>query len=332
MDNYEDDEEVLTPHDFEGLLPEIILAVVEKVTGTYLNGSIFTLPSYINRVYELQAEDGDPLIVKFYRPGRWSFDAILEEHSFITECFKAEIPVIPPIDLGGGMTLAEVEGIPFAVYPKKAGRELEVEDDETWYRLGGLVGRMHAVGASGKAEHRVQIHPSLSLKDDIQFLLQSGLVAKDLEKQFEDITMSILNLITPLFDGAQNIRLHGDCHSGNILTRPGEGLMLIDFDDMAMGPPVQDLWLLLPGHAEECRRQITNILDGYEDFRPFDRESLRLIEPLRGMRIIYFLAWCGRQVKDPRFFEQFPQWKHKSFWAQEIRDLSHQLQMIKDHI
>lgn len=319
-------------HDFEPLSPEIILSAVEAVTGYYLTTSIFTLPSYINRVYELKTEDGVPVIVKFYRPGRWSMDAIREEHSFVLECIAADIPVIPPLELKNGSTLATVLEFPFAVYPKKAGRELEINDEETWIRLGSLVGRMHTVGALQEGCYRTHIHPEFSLKKDIEFLLDSGLISPEFQNQFADIAWNIFTLTSPLFSGTENIRLHGDCHKGNILSRMDEGMLLIDFDDMATGPPVQDLWLLLPGHAAECRREINLILEGYENFRGFNRDTLILIEPLRAMRIIYFLAWCAKQVKDPRFHDFFPQWEHRNFWADEIRDLNHQLTVIREHI
>ncbi|MCU0608448.1 MAG: serine/threonine protein kinase [Chitinispirillaceae bacterium] len=314
---------------FDSLTLDLILESVEAALGVRLTGMVSYMSSYINRVCALQTATGDGIVAKFYRPGRWSVDAIREEHDFVLACAEAEIPVIAPLPLVGKSTLGSASGIPFAVYPKRWGRPIEVEDDEMWERLGTVIARMHLAGSQAAAPHRVVLHPEKSLRKDIQDLLDGNFVQGQQLASFTAVCDDILALTAPLFDDVKMIRLHGDCHCGNILNRPGEGLMLIDFDDMATGPPVQDLWLMLPGDVRSSALQLSLMLDGYEQFRDFDRSSLRLVEPLRAMRLIYFLAWCGRQMNDHQFRHHFPKWGTPGFWDQEIADLQDQLQQIK---
>lgn len=317
------------PHDFEKLTPDTILTAVEQALNVELTGLTSPLNSYINRVFELEATDGTRLIVKFYRPNRWTDDAIVDEHMFILDCEEAEIPVIAPLDLNDSHTVGDVEGIVFAIYPKLHGRMFEFVEDEDWRRLGRLLGRVHRCGSEYDAEHRVILHPAQSTAGHIDTLLDEGFVSPHLEDSFASITNELMDLIEPLFDDAEYIRIHGDCHTANVL-HPNDGIMLIDFDDMAMGPPVQDLWMLLPDHVWAARHEVNLVLEGYEDFRPFDHQSLRLIEPLRAMRILYFDAWRSRQVGDPRFAESFPDWGDDSFWQSELNVLQRQLSLIRE--
>ena len=316
------------PAGFGGLIPEVIIGAVESALGRPFTGLAMPLPSYINRVYELQARDGERIIAKFYRPGRWTPDALADEQRFVADCARAEIPVVPPLDLPGRGTLHEADGYRFSLFPKRGGRALELNALSDYLRIGRLLGRLHVVGARDTADHRVVLHPDHSLADDIDYLIDGEWVDEDLEPEFEDIADALLDAVAERFDGTEFIRVHGDCHVGNILDRPGEGLMLIDFDDMAMGPPGQDLWLLLPDRASRCPRELEALLRGYQEFREFDRSSLRLIEPLRAMRMIYFLAWQARQSDDYRFQTAHPDWGSRSFWRQEIADLREQLQVI----
>ena len=176
------------------------------------------------------------------------------------------------------------------------------------------------------------LHTLKCTASDVQQLLDGDFVAARHREEFANLANRIIARIAPLFEGVETIRIHGDCHNGNLLERPGEGILVIDFDDMAMGPPVQDLWMLLPEHAHDSRWQINLILEGYEDFREFDDFTLKLIEPLRAMRILYFLAWCSRQVHDPKFRHNFPNWGDDAFWQREVRDLERQLEVIKQHV
>lgn len=318
--------------DFETLVPDVMLDAVEHATERRMTGLAHPLPSYINRVYEVEDNDGQRLIAKFYRPGRWSREALQDEHDFVLACSADEIPVIAPLALRDGATLHEDNGIYFTIFQKRFGRKFEATCDEDWVRIGSLIGRVHAVGAREEATARTDLHPAESTETHIVHLLDNGIVTPQYEPAFEEVTDSILDLIEDLFDDAEFIRIHGDCHGGNILDRPGEGIMIIDFDDMMVGPPVQDLWMLLPEQADKCRREFDLILKGYEQFRGFDDNTFRLIEPLRAMRIIYFLAWCSRQVNDYRFRTLYPDWGSDAFWKREIADLTHQRDIIREHL
>lgn len=309
-----------------------MLDAVEDGLGIDMTGLAHPLSSYINRVYEVQARDGVRYIAKFYRPGRWTRRAVQQEHEFVLECATEEIPVVAPLPLANDATLGETpDGILFTVYPKGLGRELEPVADEDWRRLGRVVGRMHTVGQRHDADARVVMHPRHSTTEDMKQLLDGDFVTPRHRQEFANLANLILDRIAPLFDDVERIRIHGDCHNGNLLERP-EGILVIDFDDMAMGPPVQDLWMLLPDHAKDSRRQINLILEGYEDFREFDDATLKLIEPLRVMRILYFLAWCSRQIEDPKFRHNFPHWGDDAFWSREINDLTRQLEVIDNHL
>jgi Ser/Thr protein kinase RdoA (MazF antagonist) len=314
---------------FEHLTPDTILTCVERTAGIQLTGLTAPLPSYINRVYELCTHQRERLIVKFYRPGRWSREAILDEHRFIRDCAHAEVPVVEPLPLATGHTLDEQEGFFLALYPKRAGRQLEITDESDWTRLGALVARIHNAGTIRRADNRVTIDPRRSARDDIEYLC-TNVIPHRFNDTYRSIASQLVAMSTPLFEGLEYIRLHGDCHRGNILDRLDEGLMVIDFDDMAMGPPVQDLWLLLPERPDKARREIELFLRGYERFRAFDRRSLRCIEPLRAMRMIYFLAWCSRQRDDHQFKKTFPDWGSDGFWQREISDLREQAGFVFD--
>ncbi|HOO37361.1 MAG TPA: serine/threonine protein kinase [Deltaproteobacteria bacterium] len=317
--------------DFEHLTPEVLLDVVEEATGIPMTGLTIPLPSYINRVYELQARGGDRLIAKFYRPGRWSQEALEDEHQFLADCAEEEIPVVCPMRLADSSTLGRTDGIYFALFPKKSGREFELNTEEDWRRVGRLIARIHLAGEQHSAAGRITLHPMKSTRDDLDLVIKGDFVVPKYRSVFEDLTSSIVENIADLFEGISLTRIHGDCHRGNLLDRPGEGLMVIDFDDMMIGPPVHDLWLLLPDHAGRSRREIDLLLEGYEQFREFNYSMLRLIEPLRFMRIIYFLAWLARQVDDYSFRANHPDWGSEIFWQREVSDLKHQFQVIMEH-
>ena len=319
----------MTLQSFENLGPDLMIDAVERAVGTPMGGLAAPLPSYINRVYEFEGIDGTRLIAKFYRPGRWSLPALREEHQFVRQCAAQEIPVVAPLTLTNGETLDRTaDGIYFAVYPKRSGREIEINDDEAWRRIGSLIARIHNVGDDMDAPHRLMHHPLESTGEEIGWLLDGGYIPPTGRKSFAQITDKIMDRVVPLIDDVEFIRIHGDCHRANILERPGEGLMLIDFDDMMIGPPIQDLWLLLPEHAPQSQQEIGWLLEGYTMLRDFDRNSLRLIEPLRAMRMIYFLAWIARQSSDYCFQKHFDGWGSDAFWRREIADLELQYAII----
>lgn len=316
--------------DFQELVPDVMLDAVEKATGRRMSGLATPLPSYVNRVYEIQAADGERLISKFYRPGRWSREALQDEHDFLADCQADEIPVIAPLKFPDGGTLQEADGIYFTIFPKGLGRQLEINSPKDWLRVGRLLGRVHVAGSKREAKARLNLHPMKSTATHLNHLVDGGFVTSRSLGEFEDVTSCILDEIQNLFDDVDFIRIHGDCHCGNLLYRPGEGLMVIDFDDMMCGPPVQDLWLLLPDRVDQCRRELGLLLRGYETFREFDDHTLRLVEPLRTMRIIYYLAWCSIQVDDFKFRSDHAEWGSDSFWQREIADLQDQLNAIRE--
>jgi len=291
-----------------------------------LTGLTAPLPSYINRVYELQSVNDERLIAKFYRPGRWAHAALQDEHDFVADCAADEIPVVAPLVLANGSTIGEHDGILFSVFPKRSGREMDLRTEEGWRRLGRLVGRIHLAGSRRDAENRLQMHPATTTVPEIEQLL--SFMSPHQADRFKDVTSRIVEIALREFEDVELQRIHGDCHRANILERPDEGLMVIDFDDMVMGPPVQDIWLLLPDHANHVRHEINLILEGYEQFMDFDDRSLRLVEILRAMRIIYFLSWCSTQVADFRFQGNFPDWGSDMFWQREIADLERQYHVI----
>ena len=314
---------------FLDLTPDRVIDAVEAALAVPMTALAHPLTSYINRVYELAARDGTRYVAKFYRPGRWSAAAVDQEHAFVLACAAEEIPVVSPLRLNHGGTRGEVDGISFAVFPKRSGRPFEPVTDDDWRRLGRVTARVHMVGSRCVAPDRVELLPQRSTAADIAHLLDGGFVAAKHLREFGELARAILDTIVPAFKGCEVIRIHGDCHRGNLLERPDEGLMVIDFDDMAMGPPVQDLWMLLPERLPAANREMHLILEGYEDFREFDDRTLRLIEPLRIMRILYFQAWCSRQVDDPVFEHNFPDWGSDAFWARQIADLKEQLDAIR---
>ena len=322
---------------FELLSPDRALRAVEEAHGFELDGTMESYPSYVNRVYGMRASSGERWVAKFYRPGRWTAEAILDEHRFLTDCAAAEIPVVAPVTGPDGLTLHAVtardgdaeESFRFAVFPRSGGRSFEPETPDALVRLGSLLGRCHAVGARGEAPHRVRCAPVPLTASYVEELLADNLVHPDCIEEFSEACRGTLAVIDPLFRGAAAHRIHGDCHRGNVIDRPGEGLALIDFDDMMSGPPVQDLWLMLPDHAERSVPELSALLEGYEQFQVFDRSTLRLIEPLRFMRMIYFLAWRARQRNDYWFRGSFPDWGTEAFWIKETEDLKEQATAVR---
>lgn len=315
---------------FSGLSPETVINLVEETLGLFCTNLFRPLNSYINRVFELEQEDGTGLIVKFYRPGRWSRSALLDEHEFLLDLSKLEIPVIAPLENREGRTLGQYADIFFAVFPKCGGRSFDEYNDDQWLELGRLLGRFHNVGAKKQLKDRVIISPELSTKAHIDAIMDSGLLPGDLKTEFQELTTALVDKITPFFQGFERIRIHGDCHFSNIIYRPGESFYLIDLDDMAMGPPVQDFWMLLPNYMEESLVEIDLFLEGYETFRRFDTKSLRLIEPLRAMRYLHYMAWLTYQVLQDGQTQVNTNFGTPHYWRTEMKDLYDQLDRISE--
>jgi len=314
---------------FHFLTPDTILTIAEEAFDAHFTSLCRPYKSYINRVYELEREDGESFVIKFYRPARWSREALQDEHDFLLDLVQDEIPVIAPLPLVGGGTLGEYQDTYFAIFPKKGGRSVDEFTEEQWLELGRLMGRVHVVGARRKPVARIQFTPDAVTKDQIAFLCDGGFIEPDLIGQFKEVTDVLLHLIIPLFKGKQLLRIHGDCHFANLIHRPGESLYLIDLDDMATGTPIQDVWMLLPGYLKDSHNELNLFVEGYETFRTFDYSDRLLIEPLRAMRYIHYTAWCAHQAQDGGFSQLMPDWGVRQYWQTEVNDLRDQIQVIE---
>lgn len=315
--------------DFSHLDPDTVINAVEDVLQVRCSNLCRSLNSYINRVYEVGLDSGGFLIVKFYRPGRWSVVALQDELDFLKELGAAELPVVPPIPGADGQLLHQIGDTWFAIFPKRGGRPLDEPSPEDWVQLGRLIGRMHVIGSNCTPRDRLFLHPGHSTLAHLDFILRSGTLPAQYRRAYEECVLTLVKEITPLFENVETLRLHADCHRGNILFRPGEGYHLLDFDDMAVGPAVQDLWMILPDRLPRARGELDLLLDGYETFRDFPYETLKLIEPLRAMHFIHFTAWCARQKADGGFARLSPDWGSQAFWRQELAELEKQRHEIE---
>ena len=293
-----------------------------EVGGLRCTGRCLPLRAFENRVYEVELEDERRLVIKFHRPGRWSKATILDEHAFLAELAAAELPVVPPLDLGTGTTLGEIDGIFYSVFPKVRGRIMDELDAERRRLIGRTIGRMHAVGAARGASHRPRLDVKRYVNEPLEALAAGKFMPDNLLPRYRDVALRIAQATTPRLASAKPQRIHGDLHWGNVLWT-GDGPVLVDFDDMLIGPPVQDLWLLARGDSEEARREREDLLAGYELFREFDRSTLALAEPLRAMRIVYMSGWIARRWDDPAFPVAFPTFRQANYWMSEYEELVH---------
>ncbi len=305
---------------FFSLTPDRVLDAVE-IGGLRCTGRCLPLRAFENRVYEVELEDQRRLVVKFYRPGRWSRETILDEHAFLAELAAAELPAVPPLDLGTGSTLADVDGIFYAAFPKVRGRILDELEDERLRRIGRLIGRMHAVGAARDAPHRPRVTVQRYVTEPLEVLLAGAFIPAPLAGRYRDVVSQIAEVVATPLAAARSQRIHGDLHRGNIIWGGDGGPILLDFDDCGIGPPVQDIWLLSYGDSEEAKHGREQILEGYEIFREFDRSTLALCEPLRALRIIYMSAWIARRWDDPSFQKGFPAFRTDNYWMAEYEEL-----------
>ncbi len=314
---------------FPLLTPDIIISLAETELDCRCQAICNQLNSYINRVYALQTVDGQGVIIKFYRPDRWTRQAVEEADSYVLELQTAEIPVVAPFRLASGSTLAVHEGCLFSIFPQFGGRFLDEFSDQQWLEIGRLLGRMHLIGAAHSAHHRNLLHPLHTTAKQVKFLTQGDFMPAHMQKNFHDLGKELIELIAPLFNNMETIRLHGDCHFANLIHRPDESFYLIDFDDMVNGPPIQDIWMLLPSYRRDSLAEIELFLEGYQTFRDFNRQSLTLIEPLRAMRYIHYAAWCAQQSLDPGFTTSNPDWGTELYWQEESNDLVEQITRIR---
>ncbi|MGK2953402.1 MAG: serine/threonine protein kinase [Thiobacillus sp.] len=317
-------------HPYSALTPDCALDALDS-TGLKADGRLLALNSYENRVYQMGVEDTGPVVVKFYRPERWSDAAILEEHAYTAELAAREIPVVAPQELNG-TTLHTHAGFRFAVYPKQGGRTPEFDRADTLQRMGRFLGRIHAVGAQQDFVHR----PTLDIETfgyaSRDFLCSGNWLSPDLIAAWDSVVDHALTSVAYCYERAgqvRAIRLHGDCHTGNVLWTD-DGPHFVDFDDSRMGPAVQDLWMLLSGERDEQQAQMTEILTGYEDFMEFDPRELHLVEALRTLRLIHYAAWLARRWDDPAFPAAFPWFNTQQYWQARILELREQIALMDE--
>ncbi len=319
---------------YAGLTPDVVLDALDSV-GLRGDGRMLALNSYENRVYQVAMEAGPPYVAKFYRPNRWTDAQILEEHAFVRELAENEIPVVAPLPLAGNGTLSVFAGYRFAVYPNCGGRAPELEDRATREWLGRFIGRIHAVGARAGFRERPALDVASFGEEPRDWLLAHGFVPTDLIDAYRSVVELALAGVRRCFARAgevRNLRLHGDCHAGNVLWLPdglaygtAAGPHFVDFDDSRTGPAIQDLWMLLSGDRDEMARQLSDVLAGYEDFRDFDPRELALIEALRTLRLIHYAAWLARRWDDPAFPAAFPWFNTQRYWQDRILELREQV-------
>ena len=317
---------------FHALTPEAVLSAVES-QGRRCTGRFITLNSYENRVYQLELDDESMVVGKFYRPGRWSVEAIQDEHDFIFELADDEIPACAPMELSDGFTIGTLHGdgagIHYALFPRIGGRCVDEPTDAQLRALGRLVARIHNVGDCADAEHRPELSPATYGRENLDVLLTHGLLPPGLRDAYRLAVEALITVIEPLFEDVPIHRIHGDCHFGNLLWTEA-GPTFLDFDDMAVGPAVQDLWLLAPGLDPEGHRQRALLVDGYSQFRDFDPAWLRLVEPLRALRFIHYATWIARRWSDPIFKRTFTHFGSAAYWQQEVDDLQEQIARIEE--
>ena len=319
---------------YSGLTPDTVLDALDTV-GFRGDGRLQALNSYENRVYQVWLEDNTSVVTKFYRPGRWSDAAILEEHGFVQELAELEIPVVAPLDANGS-TLATYRDFRFAVYPRRGGRPPELENRETLEWIGRFMGRIHAVGAIRPFAHRPALDIDSFGIEPRDWLLKHRFIPDELLGAWTAAVNLALDGVKRSYERAGDvklIRLHGDCHSGNVLwseSRDQRGPHFVDFDDCRMGPAIQDLWMLLPSEREHMGTSLADVLAGYEDFFEFDTRELRLIEALRTLRLIHYSAWIARRWDDPAFPAAFPWFNTPRYWQDRILELKEQISLMDE--
>lgn len=325
-------------HPYETLTPDVVMDALASV-GLYGDGRLTGLSSYENRVYLIHLDEPheghSAVVAKFYRPGRWSGAQILEEHAFAAELMTAEVPAIGPLVLQG-RTLHPHAGFSFSVSPRRGGRRPELDDGNVLEWIGRFLARIHTVGAARPFAHRGALDLQTFAIEPRDWLLAHDMIPLDVQGAWHAECSKAIDAIAGHLQQTRTaiIRLHGDCHPGNILwtpeDQPGGGPHFVDLDDARMGPPVQDLWMLLSGDRAQRTQQLGALVDGYEQFREFDRAELALIEPLRTLRLIHYSAWLARRWDDPAFPAAFPWFGTSDYWQGQVQMLKEQLEAMDE--
>jgi len=315
---------------YAGLTPETVLDALEAA-GLRGDGRLLALNSYENRVYQVWLEDGSSVVAKFYRPERWSDAQILEEHAFVAELAEREIPAVPPLALNG-RTLSAHAGFRFAVFPRRGGRTPELERRDTLEWIGRFIGRIHAAGAVRPFAVRPALDMESFGREPRDWLLAHAFLPPDLREAWQSVADLALQGVAHCYQRAGapgTLRLHGDCHAGNILWTE-QGPHFVDFDDARTGPAVQDLWMLLSGDRASMSRQLGWVLSGYEQFRAFEPRELHMVEALRTLRLVHYAAWIARRWDDPAFPAAFPWFGTQRYWQERILELREQIALMDE--
>jgi Ser/Thr protein kinase RdoA (MazF antagonist) len=321
-------------HPYQLLTPDVVIDAVES-TGRLSDARILALNSYENRVYQVGMDVGEPVIAKFYRPDRWSIEQIMEEHRFTQQLYDLEIPVVPPLVIDEGSdtpTLSHFNNFDFSIYPRQGGRAPELDNLDHLHQLGQFIGRIHAVGAVWPFKHRLSLRVQAFGYDSVAYLLENNFIPGEVRPAYESIVNEVLVAIeknSPESSEYDVISLHGDCHPGNILWR-NDRPHFVDFDDAITGPAIQDLWMLLSGDTAYRQRQLSEIVEGYEVFREFNLRELKLIEPLRALRVLNYNAWLAKRWHDPAFPLSFPWFNTPRYWSEHILELKELLTSLHE--
>lgn len=318
------------PHPYDRLTPDRVLDAVES-RGYLSDARILALNSYENRVYQVGIEESHPVIAKFYRPNRWSREQILEEHQFSIELQKMELPVVAPLADPDGNTLHEFEGFLFAIFPRQGGHAPELDNLDNLLTLGRTLGRMHKLGSSSDFIHRPEISLKTFGQNNVEYLLENRFIPEALLEAYQTLTRDLLQRLETIkgWNEFKGIRVHGDCHSGNILWRDNAP-HFVDFDDTAMAPAIQDLWMLLSGDRHNQTLQMSEILEGYSEFMDFNTAELNLVEYYRTLRILNYSGWLAKRWDDPAFPMAFTWFNTERYWAEHILELREQLAALDE--
>lgn len=311
---------------FFRLTPDRVLEAVES-GGFRATGHCFALNALENRVYDVRVDQDRHVVAKFYRPGRWAREAILDEHALLAALRDAEIPVCAPIAFPDGETLRQVEGIWYAIWPRTGGRSPSELRDDQIVVLGRLLARIHDIGESLALPHRPRLTSAAFPLASLAILEEGGFLPPSCAGRYREAVEEVVRIYDAWSEGVPLHPIHGDCHLGNLLEGDA-GWFFLDFDDMVHGPAVQDVWMLLPGRDPEAARQRALLIDAYGEFRPFDARTLRLVEPLRAFRFVFYAGWIAKRWEDPSFPDTFPHFGTEDYWQTETRDLEEQVERI----
>ncbi|TSA56497.1 MAG: serine/threonine protein kinase [Methylophilaceae bacterium] len=315
---------------FSNLSPDLILDAIDSL-GLHTDGRLLALNSYENRVYQVGVEDALPIVAKFYRPNRWDDDAILEEHAFVQSLADAEIPAVAPSIINNS-TLFNYQHFRFSIFHKHGGRAPDLDQKGVLQWIGRFIGRIHAIGSLADFRHRPELNITTFGEEPSNYLLEQGMMPKELESVYRGVVAQALEGVKRCFDRTGDVatlRLHGDCHMGNLLWTDA-GPHFVDFDDSRMGPAIQDLWMMLSGTPNEMQKQFHQILLGYEDFYEFNPNEVHLIEALRTLRLIHYSAWLARRWDDPAFKVAFTWFNTQQYWQDRILELREQIALMDD--